>query len=383
MSVPPPRPGRLAFIDGLRGIAAFVVMGGHAAALVAPAFPDRVDVFHSSPEHVLLWPFRFGQQMVWLFILLSGFALHWSETDRIERGLGSTPPGVYAARRMWRILPTYYVALAVGLGVVVLLRGLVADPLPQDNTFRLTTGGVLSHLALVHNLSDGWLFQANLPLWSIALEVQLYLLFPLLWTAGGRRLPLPCAAGILIVGVWAVDWLTGLALFGLAGWFFAGTVLSGLVRRRPLPRRPGFAVAAGCILLGATCLSAIPTTVMKGVWLVGFCCLVAALVEAPLGGWNLPTRAPMRWLGHRSYSLYAIHFPILLLVWAALSRVGLPHGAAAVATPVTGVSVALVAAHLLYLLVECPSLAKVRQQRAHRTAEAASQAGPVEVSARR
>lgn len=377
MSVSPSRLGRLAFIDGLRGIAAFVVMAGHAVALVAPALPVGVDVFHSSPEHVLLWPFRFGQQMVWLFILLSGFALHWSETDRIERGLGGTPPGVYAARRMWRILPTYYVALAVGLGVVVLLRGLVADPLPREHTFRLTTGGVLSHLALVHNLSDGWLFQGNVPLWSVALEVQLYVLFPLLWTAAGRWLPLPCAAGALVVGVWAVDHLIGLALFGLAGWFFAGTVLSGLVRRRCLPWRPLLVVAAGCILTGATCLSAIPSTVMKGVWVVGFCCLVSALVQAPVGGWNLPTRAPVRWLGHRSYSLYAIHFPVFLLVWAAMSRWGLAHGPAAVAMPAVGAPVAVAAAHVLHLFVEGPSLAKVRERRPNRPAEA----GPVEVTA--
>lgn len=383
MSAPPPRSGRLAFIDGLRGIAAFVVIAGHAVALVAPTPPAGVDVFHSSPEHLLLWPFRFGQQMVWLFILLSGFALHWSETDRIEQGMGSTPPGVYAARRMWRILPTYYVALAVGLGVVVLLRGLVADPLPQEHTFGLTAGGVLSHLVLLHNLSDGWLFQGNVPLWSIALEAQLYVLFPLLWTAAGRRLPLPCAAGVLVAAAWAVDRVTGHALFGLAGWFFAGTVLSGLVRRRRLPWRPLLAVAAGCVLLGATCLSAVPDTVMKGVWVIGFGCLVGALAGAPVGGWNLPTRAPVRWLGHRSYSLYAIHFPVLLLTWAAMSRWGLPHGPAAVVMPAAGVPAALVAAHLVHVFVERPSLAKVREQGAHRPTATASGTGPAEVALRR
>lgn len=368
---PPLRPGRLPFIDGLRGVAAFVVMTGHAVALVVPPLPPTVDVFHSSAEHLLLWPFRFGQQMVWLFILLSGFALQWSEDERVVRGFGRTPPRVYAARRMWRILPTYYAALAVGLTVVVLLRGTVADPLPQVHTYRLTTGGVLAHVALVHNLSDGWLFQTNVPLWSIALEAQLYVLFPLLSTGVGRRLPLPVAAGVLVVGAVTLDHVTRLPLFGLATWFFAGSVLARLVRRRRLPWRSLLGVAAGCILTGLTLLHVIPGRVMTALWMLGFACLVAALTEAPVRGWNFPTYRPVMWLGHRSYSLYAVHFPVLLLIWAALSRGDLSRAPAVIAMLAVGVPASVAAAHALHLLVERPSLAVVRGQKPRRQVEAA------------
>ena len=39
-------------------------------------------------------------------------------------------------------------------------------------------GVVLSHLLLVHNLDERWIFKVDPPLWSVATEWQIYWLFP-------------------------------------------------------------------------------------------------------------------------------------------------------------------------------------------------------------
>lgn len=360
------RSGRLPFIDGIRGAAALLVMAGHAVGLAVPPVVPGTDVFHAfgvSPVQLLLWPFRFGQQMVWLFIMLSGFALQWSEEERIERGRGRTPPGLYAARRAWRILPTYFVALFVGLAVVVLLRPLLPDPGMHAGLFKVTLAGLLSHLGLLHNLDSTWMYQFNAPLWSIAVEAQLYLLFPLVAAAGRRRVPAAPAAVVITAGAVAFRWITHSPLFDLAYLFFAGVALAHVVRRRRFRVRPLLLVSAGCALVGLTRLSVVPGKAMLAVWMLGLACLLAALTTVPVGGWNLATSKPLLWVGQRSYSLYAIHFPVLLIISVGLAAVGLSGGVLAAAVLALGTPASVGAAHLLYLRVERPSLARMRGPR--------------------
>lgn len=368
--VRPRNEGRLPFIDGLRGIAALVVMAGHAMAIADPGSPFA----HAGLAWLLLRPFLFGEQMVWLFILLSGFALYWSENHRWEQGRSPTTLTAYARRRSWRILPTYYVALAVGFIVVVPLGGLLTDPSsPSVATYKpVTMDGLVSHLALAHTLSPAWAHQFNPPLWSIAFEAQLYVLFPVLLMMVVRRTPVLLACATLMLGVEVANRLLHLPMFGLAAWFFAGVVSAHTVYHRRLPHRVLLTVATGCILLGFARVppftGGLPAQVL---WLVGFACLVTGLVRAPSGRWNIPAHPAVVWLGHRSYSLYAIHFPVLLLVWACLSGWDLSHGPAVAAVLAIGLPAAIVAADVLYRSVERPAL--TRMKAAGRRREAAVQ----------
>ena len=87
--------------------------------------------------------------------------------------------------------------------------------------------------------------------------------------------------------------------------------------------------------------------------------LGARIARRALGLWNLVTARPLTWLGDRSYSLYAVHFPIALLVWAGIGRLGLGHSAAVLATLAAGVPLSVAVAHVCYRLVEQPSLRRV------------------------
>ena len=126
--------GRQRYIDGLRGLAALVVAVGHTWGMVPPDHPPFT-LLNADAEHLLLWPWLFGKQMVWLFILLSGFALYWSEESRRWSGRDATSLRTYFGRRAWRILPTYYVSLGLGALVTVALEALLVAPSPSLRTY--------------------------------------------------------------------------------------------------------------------------------------------------------------------------------------------------------------------------------------------------------
>lgn len=351
--------GRLVFVDGLRGIAAVVVMGGHAIAI---AHPETASI-RALPA-LLLRPLLFGGQMVFLFILVSGFALCWSEDHRVLQGRGRTSLRAYLRRRAWRILPTYYVALACGLAVVVLLgRLLLAPASPSMRTYGpVTPDGVIAHLFMAHTLIPSWAHQANPPLWSIAFEVQLYVLFPVVCALIARRVPALIACGLCAAGAKIVGHLAHLPLFGLVDWFFAGVLAARLARAASVPHRLLLTAGTATAVFGVAFVP--PSTdgpYAKAFWMIGFVCLVAGLVRARPGGWNLPTRRAAMWIGQRSYSLYAIHFPVLLLVWAGVGRLQLSPQAALAVMLVVGAPASVACAHLLYATVERPALERVRR----------------------
>lgn len=354
-----PARAHLTFIDGLRGIAALIVAVGHTIGMVGPDHPGG-PFWEADAEHMLMWPWLFGEKMVWLFILLSGFALYWSEEARRLAGRASTPFKAYVSRRTWRILPTYYVALAFGFFVVVLAGPLLLAPSPSLSTYApVDAGGVLSHLFLVHNLSDAWVHQINPPLWSIAVEMQLYVLFPLLFVLR-KRLSVYGAAALLVVGAFALGAVTSLPLFALIEWFAVGAVLAHVARRRSFAPGPMFAAFALTAVVGLLRVPGIPGRVDQLLWVVSFAALVLALCNTSPGRWNVPTWGKVRWLGARSYSLYAIHFPVALLGWAIVGRLDLARPLSILAVVLLSVSASIALATLMYKTVEAPSMKRSR-----------------------
>lgn len=350
---------RLEFIDGLRGLAALVVAVCHTIGMVGPDHPAG-PFWQADAEHMMMWPWLFGKQMVWLFILLSGFALYWSEESRRLGGRPGTSFKAYASRRAWRILPTYYAALGIGFLVVVVGAPLLLSPSPSLNTFApVDTGGVLSHIFLVHNLNDAWIHQINPPLWSIAVEMQLYLLFPLLFLVR-KRLTIYGTAALLVVGVFLLNAIVPLPLFALIEWFAGGAVLAHVARRRSFPAPMMLAVFAVTAVVGLLRIPGVPGGVDQVLWLVSFAALILGLCNTAPGHWNVPTWGPVRWLGDRSYSLYAIHFPVALLAWAAIGRMGLDRPVAILSVILVSVGASIALASIMYKTVEGPSQRRSR-----------------------
>jgi peptidoglycan/LPS O-acetylase OafA/YrhL len=336
-------PERLPFIEGVRGLAALVVVLGHCI---------------NSCGYLFRWP---GQQMVYLFLVVSGFSLAYSEDVRRSRGR-QTSVGEFALRRVWRILPTYYVALGFGLLVLLSVPRHLLAGVPSLAPIGLTWGGQLSHLLLLHNLHGHWLYQDNGPLWSIAYEAQAYLFFPLLYAASKRLEPAVVAGAAICANLAVRHFEPTFQFGGLLGWFALGIALAFLYRSPALRRIP----TGVLLLLSTTALVAalagkgrLATLNANGLcWAVVFGCALLAMTRRPASPVNPANAAPLRWLGVRSYSLYALHFPVLWSVYAVAA--GLPQEQRLLVMLAVAVPLSVLAAWAGYLAVEQPSLRRVR-----------------------
>lgn len=346
--VGPQLPERLPFLDGVRGVAALVVVLGHCV---------------NACGYLFHWP---GQQMVYLFLVVSGFSLAYSED--VRRGRGSvTSPRAFLARRAWRILPIYYVAMGWGLLVLLAVPRHLLAGVPSLAPIRTTWGGQLAHVFLVHNLHQHWLYQGNGPLWSIAYEAQAYLFFPLLYAASRRASPYLVAAVAISVNLGVRHFAPDLRFAGLLGWFALGVLLAAVYRSVAVRRVPVgvllvlMASALVAALEGKGRLATVDGNAMC--WAVVFTCALLAMARRPAARLNPVGSPPLRWLGTRSYSLYALHFPVLWLVCAMAASAQLSQHGRLLVMLLVGLPMSVVVASVGYLAVERPSLRKARAVR--------------------
>ncbi|MET8963078.1 acyltransferase [Streptomyces sp. NPDC004074] len=293
-------------------MAALYVLLFHCWLYTFPGYPDS-----SAPRW--LDGLMFGRIAVVFFLVLSGFSLAVSPARN-----GWRPGGVsrFLRRRAWRILPPYWAALAFSLVICWLV-------VPASHT-----GPPTGRSVLVYGLVAQDMFTAPTPngaFWSIGVEAELYLLFPLLLFVR-RRLGavvlmtavtlLVAAGGLTAAGATPVEgdnWLTPhLAPVFVAGLIGAGIVVaSDRIRRLPWPR---LAAVAATPVLALVAVKGSVWTVNHYFWVdlavaPAMTMLLAAVATGrPARLVRLLTTRPVRGLGDCSYSLYLIHLPIVMTV---------------------------------------------------------------------
>ncbi|MDG2334983.1 MAG: acyltransferase [Myxococcota bacterium] len=198
-------------LNGLRFIAAFSVLLYHVEAFKSMAqLPSWVSM--------KLWQ-SLGPYGVVCFFTLSGFLITYLllvERDRI----GTIRVRKFYLRRILRIWPLYYLVVLLGFLALPLASSILVHPQAQ------LSGNFLERLPLfiffLPNLA--WIVYGIIPfagpLWSVGVEEQFYLLWPiLLRLLGGRT-----AFGILLVIVVMVSLRFALPMLGAA--FSSGPVIS-------------------------------------------------------------------------------------------------------------------------------------------------------------
>jgi len=153
----------------MRGIAILMVVFYHVFCYNAGnslPWTGWFQNFKAPPSQYYLWfyPMSFGWAGVALFFVLSGFCIHFS----FLRSKNFTIRNFFW-RRFCRIYPAYLAAL--------LVFTIFCEP---EIWSAFGARQIFSHLALLHNLRESWFFGINPSFWSIAVEFQLYLLYPIL-----------------------------------------------------------------------------------------------------------------------------------------------------------------------------------------------------------
>ena len=152
-------PQRYEFIDALRGLAFLGVLVHHLAPQVA-GVPESVRQVANQ-----------GHEGVELFFLCSAMTLFLSMTAR--RQAERRPTLNYFIRRFFRIAPLFYLGI-LGYGLLASVRGT-----PEGGGGSLSWGCILTTLTFTNGWTVPWINRLVPGGWSIAVEMNFYLLVPL------------------------------------------------------------------------------------------------------------------------------------------------------------------------------------------------------------
>ena len=341
-------------IDALRALAVLAVFLYHAGVGWMPGGFLGVDVF----------------------FVISGYLIT-SLLLREFRGGGHVRLGRFWLRRARRLLPAVGVLIAVTMIAAAIVE---PDRIDAAARRRALLALLLRQLAL-HLQPTSYFDQFQAPslfthLWSLSVEEQFYLFWPLVFAAGmklfGRgRLLLGVLAGALgsVVLAWIlfdpghdasrVYYGTDTHAVGLLAGVALALVWSPIELRR---RRTGPLVGPILDVVGVLALAYIVLSFLHVhdydlalwhggyLWLALATALLLAVLAHPaarLGG--ILGKAPVLWLGLRSYSFYLWHWPVLVLTRPGVD-VDLPTG---ILIPLQLLAV-LVLADLSYRFVELP-----------------------------
>jgi peptidoglycan/LPS O-acetylase OafA/YrhL len=365
-------------VDGLRGIAILLVVFFHTW-LFSWLTPELTIFGRDLPVAVLA---RAGYLGVELFFVISGFVLFFPHAECALRGgkLPETRDFIY--RRFIKIVPSYALALAATAAV-----GASLFHSPRDFAAALA-----NHVLFLQNFwSDGF-GPVNSVFWSLAIEVQFYLFFPVVASAF-RRAPVAVAAAMIALALGYRYAVAGCCLqvetverqlpafldVFACGMLAAYAVVWLRTRVAELERyRWAFTLTALLCVAGVFVLlqGADAVTYENGGrerWIIAHRTLLAALVAALAVASCLAARWWQRvlanpvllLLGILSYNLYLWHTLILIWMW----RHDVPRAATAnphddphwkIAYIALGWSICLAVSAAIAYFIERPLLATVR-----------------------
>jgi peptidoglycan/LPS O-acetylase OafA/YrhL len=335
-------------LDALRGLAAVWVCLGHGRGIfletrIGTLITGKPHVYsgpaQSTAEPIIIRHLRFSELLngqhalarvaVIVFFVLSGFLVGGSVIRIMRKGTFSWKRYLFQRlTRLWIVLIP-----ALLLGAVLDVSGMYLMH-SQENIYRcgpIVAPTMVTHLtvsAFVGNMlflqgTVTEFFGTNGPLWSLAYEFWYYLFFPLLMIAffGSERKRTRVLSGVLLtilfaasgwrVGVWFSIWLLG-------AW------IASLPLKLPATIRRPVTFCAGMFLLAAIYLQLrFPINLFVSDFLLGV--VVSLFLWTLLHARGVSVhplyRRSAQGLSHMSYTLYLVHYPMLIFISAVLMPV--------------------------------------------------------------
>jgi peptidoglycan/LPS O-acetylase OafA/YrhL len=321
-------PKHLYALDVSRGLASLSVIIWHWQNFALKGYSISPDFIRENQPlyYILRLFYEKGALAVNYFFLLSGFIFFWLYRASIQDR--TTSAWKFGVQRFSRLYPLHFVTLLVVamMQFLYVSREGISFAFPCNDLYHF-----FLNLFLVSKwgLARGWSF--NAPIWSVSIEVFLYILFFLMafFLKGGRLLCLSISVvSFILSNIFHKAIFDGLALFFLGGLVFQNTFL--ISTKNQTFKAPVYFItilAWSCVLINYYLLNLENIILKLGIpgqiFLLGFstyilfpftaCCL--ALVEIDRG----PFLKPISFVGDISYSTYLLHFPLQLVFALAVS----------------------------------------------------------------
>jgi peptidoglycan/LPS O-acetylase OafA/YrhL len=289
-------------LDALRALAVLLVLADHVLETLASLDGGSFHPFDRS----------LGRLGVLLFFVHTCFVLMAS----LERGADSgwALARDFYVRRAFRIYP-----LAIVCVIAVVAAGVPARPWEE---FRFPeTFDLVSNLLLVTNLTASP--EVLAPLWSLPVELQMYVLLPAIFLIARPRDPARVAVLYLLALAVALVLPRLSPRFGMVAYapcFLAG-VVGFAMRDRLSPRIPAWAWMPFLVTLAIVFVTLETAVGGHRVLLQAAICLavgvaIPAFAQSSCVAWNRVTHAIAKY----SYGIYLFHLPAL---WLAFYRLPL------------------------------------------------------------
>jgi len=329
---------RMPLIDALKAIAALLVLSNHfssygpLAATVNEAFPA-----------VFGWFYDYGRMAVQVFLVIAGFLAARGMSREGEALAVSPLPLIW--KRYLRLAVPYLAAIGLAIAAAALANQWMDD---ESIPARATFSQWLAHALLLHGLLGIDALSAGV--WYIAIDFQLFALMAVLLWSGRIRFLAP--ALVLAVAAASLFWFNRNA--DLDNWaiYFFGAYGLGAAAWWASDRRQMSA------WLGVIATVAIAALIVDFRLRIALALAVALTLgfsrrNGLLEQW--PNFRPLSFLGQISYSLFLVHFPVLLLANAVYTRLELSSPTSALIGLFGALTASLLTATAFYRWIESPA----------------------------
>ncbi|MCL4248373.1 MAG: acyltransferase [Anaerolineae bacterium] len=399
--------GRIHYIDGVRAFAALAVVVLHILQMrglrletagVIPGFDYSgalTDGAVSDILRIMIAVFlNLGTLAVKVFIVISGYTIMIS----VVKSKDGMPKGGlkgYMQRRIKRIWPPYYAALAISILIILLIPGMneLSFNRYHDVALPLSLEAVVSHALFIHTWFPQYAQTINTPMWSIAVEEQIYILFPLVLLPFWRsRNSLFMLLSAMVVGWLPMLFLPLETYHSTRAWFLilfalgaTGVSINFSNRPQEIKLRERIPWAPlGIGLLGAWFVATKIAPRLLGIDDTHSLMRLEAFTDILFGGawmaffihltevWKvgIPKRSflavfnsrPAVTLGLFSYSIYLMHVPILSVLTMVLMRMGVDGELLYILLFVIGFPLAIGLTYLFHLAFERPFMPQAAKQ---------------------
>jgi peptidoglycan/LPS O-acetylase OafA/YrhL len=306
----------LAGIEILRFVCAFAVLIWHyqnfffvgewtpaIGAAVRPTLPwyRYLRVFYDN-----------GSLAVEFFWVISGFIFYWHYAGPIRTR--AVKFADFLTRRFSRLYPLHFVTL-----ITVAVAQHVYYRSHQTNFIYVWDKPIwfASHLLFASNWFTRQPLTFNAPIWSVSIEMLIYLSFFVIARAFRLHILVAvCAAAAFAICFNFLHSFINPDVFACGMYFFAGGVA------QQLSARPGVFAIAGCVLVGIPIVLTLGHYGLNAPFLL-FLATSSAIVFTRLGETACGVAfRHLAFLGNATYSSYLLHFPLQLLAVMVVDEIG-------------------------------------------------------------